>query len=315
MKEIIKVLGLVFSLFIVGGSVCYAQDYTQAIEAYKRKDYDAVKSNPEFRNYRYLLGARDNSVGSANFNAVEPTDAEAQYYFGMMFSEDTVLEADERFAVKYSRLAAKQGHVGAQARLGSHYLSGSGVIKDEEEGMRLLRSAAEQGDGYANATLGAEYSKKEDITKRDYKEAAKFYQVAAEKGDLEAQSYLGSAYEDGRGVTQNHDEAVKWYQLALAQYQLAADKGDARSQYELGVMYSEGKGVKKDKEEARKWLSLSDEQGFRDAKFALTELDVEEAPVEEGTNKFLYLCLAVLIIGVGYGSFKIRQITKNKAKA
>ena len=41
----------------------------------------------------------------------------------------------------------------------------------------------------------------------------------AEAGDADAQAYLGAMYVAGRGVAQDHVEAVRWYRLA-------ADQGD-----------------------------------------------------------------------------------------
>ena len=40
---------------------------------------------------------------------------------------------------------------------------------------------------------------------------------AAEQGDASAQNKLGYMYENGRGVPENYDEAMKWYQKAEEQ--------------------------------------------------------------------------------------------------
>ena len=47
-------------------------------------------------------------------------------------------------------------------------------------------------------------------------------------------------YDNGNGVTQDDEEAVKWYRLA-------ADQGNARAQFTLGLMYSSGEGVPESK--------------------------------------------------------------------
>ena len=52
-------------------------------------------------------------------------------------------------------------------------------------------------------------------------------------------------YDNGRGVLQNHKEAVKWYRKA-------ADQGIANAQSNLGLMYDKGKGVPQDYAEAVK---------------------------------------------------------------
>ncbi|MBF0585254.1 MAG: SEL1-like repeat protein, partial [Magnetococcales bacterium] len=46
---------------------------------------------------------------------------------------------------------------------------------------------------------------------------------AAEQGDTKAQYLLGAGYAEGRGVLQDFQEAVQWFQKA-------ADKGDAEAQ-------------------------------------------------------------------------------------
>ena len=69
-----------------------------------------------------------------------------------------------------------------------------------------------------------------------------------QQGDAQAQNNLGVMYENGRGVPQDYDEAVKWYRLAAAQ-------GDADAQNNLGVMYENGRGVPQDNEEASQVVS------------------------------------------------------------
>ena len=43
--------------------------------------------------------------------------------------------------------------------------------------------------------------------------------------------YLGLLYDNGKGVPQDHAEAVKWYRKA-------AEQGDADAQCQLGLMYA-----------------------------------------------------------------------------
>jgi TPR repeat protein len=79
--------------------------------------------------------------------------------------------------------------------------------------------------------------------------------VRAENGDDEAMLSLGIAYElGGYGVSQNMDEAIKWYRKS-------ANLGNANGQAFLGTCYLEGKGVAKDYVEAVKWYTKSADQG------------------------------------------------------
>ena len=59
-------------------------------------------------------------------------------------------------------------------------------------------------------------------------------------------------YDEGKGVAQDCQEAIKWYRLA-------AEQGTAAAQTSLGQMYDNGKGVAQDYQEAVKWYRLSAE--------------------------------------------------------
>lgn len=69
----------------------------------------------------------------------------------------------------------------------------------------------------------------------------------AEAGDAEAQFQLGRAYEEGNGIPQDDQLAVKWYKRS-------AERGNVRAENNLGVMYSIGRGVPQDKQEAAQWF-------------------------------------------------------------
>ena len=78
--------------------------------------------------------------------------------------------------------------------------------------------------------------------------------LEAEQGDAGVQYNLGVMYANGRGVPQDHQEAVKWYRLA-------AEQGNADAQNSLGLRYFIGSGVPQDHQEAVKWYRLAAEQG------------------------------------------------------
>ncbi|MQN39338.1 sel1 repeat family protein, partial [Prevotella copri] len=79
---------------------------------------------------------------------------------------------------------------------------------------------------------------------------------------------LGVCYNNGRGVAQSYEEAVKWYRKS-------ADQGDSAAQFNLGCCYENGQGVPQCYDEAIKWYRKSAEQGYRRAKDSLTRLKVE----------------------------------------
>ena len=60
---------------------------------------------------------------------------------------------DDAEAARLFRLAADQGHAGAQNNLGYMFEDGKGVAKDRVEAIRWHRLAAAQGQGQATAAL------------------------------------------------------------------------------------------------------------------------------------------------------------------
>lgn len=118
-----------------------------------------------------------------------------------------------------------------------------------------LKSLAEQGDGDAQYKLATCYDMGRGGITQNYQEALKWYRKAANQGIAGAQANLGRMYDDGKGVPKNYQEAVKWYKMA-------SDNGDAVGQNNLGVMYASGTGVSLNNTEAAMWYRKSAEQGY-----------------------------------------------------
>ena len=85
---------------------------------------------------------------------------------------------------------------------------------------------------------------------------------AAEEGDPQAQCYLGVCFQNGQGVAQDNQEAVKWYRRA-------AEQDDPVAQCYLAVCYLNGTGVPQEFGEAAKWLREAAEQNDPAAQFNL----------------------------------------------
>jgi TPR repeat protein len=103
---------------------------------------------------------------------------------------------------------------------------------------------------------------------QDKKEPAnslQYYQELAEKGDVEAQAELGLIYLEGRGVSQNYEEALKWFRKA-------ANHGHAGAQFRLGIMYAKGLGTSKNYDQAINWFRQAASQGYEPAKRILEAL-------------------------------------------
>lgn len=86
--------------------------------------------------------------------------------------------------------------------------------------------------------------------------------LKAKSGEAEAQNDLGEAYYDGKGVTENLPEAVKWFTRA-------AEQENVKAENNLGNCYYYGNGVYKDYGEAVKWYTKAAEQGYAEAQNSL----------------------------------------------
>ena len=111
------------------------------------------------------------------------------------------------------------------------------------------RRLAEQGEEWAQRNLGSMYENGYGVV-QDYNEAVKWYRKAAEQEDAKAQYNLGQMYKVGSGVQRDYDEAVRWFRRA-------ADQDDGAAQYNLAFMYETGRGVRKDLVYAYMWFDLA----------------------------------------------------------
>ena|GEM_PF-4707082 len=82
----------------------------------------------------------------------------------------------------------------------------------------------------------------------------------AEQGCPRAQNNLGFLYHEGKGVSQNFEQAVKWFLMA-------SKKGIGET--ELGYMHLIGRGVPKDAKEATKWFTKAASNGHAGAIYQL----------------------------------------------
>uniref|UniRef100_A0A914X6I9 Sel1 repeat family protein n=1 Tax=Plectus sambesii TaxID=2011161 RepID=A0A914X6I9_9BILA len=69
----------------------------------------------------------------------------------------------------------------------------------------------------------------------EFEELANKHRIAAEQGDAEAQFHLGYMYENGQGVNQSDEEAIKWYNLA-AEQGLAHAKTEKQQNKEMQML-------------------------------------------------------------------------------
>ena len=168
-------------------------------------------------------------------------------------------------------------------------------------GLSLL--VASVGIGYAQDFLKGV----EAWEKGDFAAALREWSALAEQGNTLAQFSLGWLYEDGRGVTQDHKEAVKWYRKA-------AEQGFEDAQFNLGLMYSQGKGVLQDYKEALKWYRKAAEKGLGNAQFNLGVMYMKGQGVPQN-NIYAYIWANIAASNGNAGGVKIREIIAKNMKS
>ena len=103
--------------------------------------------------------AQDNPSAQelADLRARAEAGATEAHFLGLMYDYGEGVPQDDAEAVRWYRLAAEQGHAGAQNKLGFAYGTGDGVPQDDAEAARWYRLAAEQGNASAQYNLGVAY--------------------------------------------------------------------------------------------------------------------------------------------------------------
>lgn len=133
---------------------------------------------------------------------------------------------DYRQAVQPARIAAEQGHPGAQYLLGCLYChNGTHVYSAGQNfnaaeakkiGLMWIRTAAENGYPQAQRYVGE--------MEKDPKTAAEWFRKAADRGDTLGLYYLGECYRQGKGVEKNIVKAMDCYLAAHKMHPVSASK-------------------------------------------------------------------------------------------
>ena len=142
---------------------------------------------------------------------------------------------------------------------------------------------AQQGHVSAQINLAVMYERGMGVTE-DIEQALRWYQAAARQGSAIAQYNLGLFLADRKLLTTNDEDGLYWLLKAAAQHY-------ADAQYQLGLMYAEGLAGQAKTADAAQWLyeagvnylSEGDTNGARSALAALREI---------GPAQQLYLTLA-----------------------
>jgi tetratricopeptide (TPR) repeat protein len=145
--------------------------------------------------------------------AAEQGKAWAQREWAILYLTGQGKPQNPAKAAEWFRKAAEQGDANAQYYLGLLYLEGGGVPEDHAKAAELVRKAAAQGYKMAKDFLATDARIKRAVEKATAEEI----RIKAEQGDANAQYELGRLYFSGKGVSQDNDKAIEWFEKAVAQ--------------------------------------------------------------------------------------------------
>jgi len=252
-----------------------------------------VPQNPD-EAARWLRKAAEqgNGAGQLGIGAI--------HFMGTGVPQD-YLEAYVWLSLAYSRLGANERQQAGSMRDKAAERLTAGQIQEAQRRVRgwkptmspstktsvgSVRKEAEQGDATAQFELGAAYRNGRGVS-QDYAESVRWYRKAAELGNTAAQLQLGTDYDDGHGVSKDCTEAARWYLKA-------AEQGSARAQAKLGFLYHDGNGVPKNEAEALRWLRKAAEQGDAGGQMYIgTEYFKGEGLPRDSLAGYMWLTLAL----------------------
>lgn len=176
-----------------------------------------------------------NSLGEC-MPLAEKGDKHAQFYIGYSYHYGNTVPQDFSLASHWYKLAADQGHIGAQINGGQMCFVEESLSNDKKQ--KVLDGwvkKANEGNALVQNCLGNLYHNGDGVLINN-KLAVKWYQKAAKQGYADAQFSLAHMYFSGHGVEKSYDEALKWFELA-------AENNHVESQYKIGSLYEYGQGV------------------------------------------------------------------------
>lgn len=148
-------------------------------------------------------------------------NAAAQFLVGEMCEFGLGVERNIERAIFWYKKSAEQNYGMAQNRLGELYTNGT--IKEEsandaKQAFLWIESAANNGQAQAQFKLASYYALGfEDIVAVNKETAFYWYQKSAENGHIQGQMQTANMLKIGDGVKQNYEQALAWYEKALAQ--------------------------------------------------------------------------------------------------
>ena len=193
------------------------QDYTEAAQWY-RLAADRGDVEAQFELGRMTVNglgvAQDDAEAVAWWQlAADQGYVAAQLHLGFAYETGRGVQQNDADAERWYRAAAE----GDREDPALHYARGvnfSGT--DEPEALTWFRLAAEQGHAGAQFELGVMYYEGGTVA-QNFSWAARWFGLAADQGDAPAQDRLGLMYRFGVGVQMYFGEALRWFRVSAEQ--------------------------------------------------------------------------------------------------
>lgn len=185
-------------------------------------------------------------------NNADSGQIEAQLSMGRAYESGDPIERDIDTAIKWYRLAARQGSAEGAYRAATLIID-KNLNDTDKEIISLLELAANQGYAPAQLTL-ADFLGTQSVTDTRDQQIYNLYKAAAEQQLSDAQFKLAGLLSEGRGTQRDLEAAVVWYRRA-------AEQGDKRAQLATGDFYLTGIAVPTSVKNALAWYEKSAVQG------------------------------------------------------
>jgi TPR repeat protein len=211
----------------------------------------------------------------------------ALYDLACRYEAGIDIEPDLTQAAELYYRVAKAGIARAQCRLAECCLRSGASEWELAEAAKWLRAAARQGSVAAEERLADLYIA-EGSKAMAPSEGANWLLRSATRGNPDSQRRLARCHADGEGIARDRDQALRWYQSAVAIYQGQydmtnvvrcyrgmAELGEAEFQYLLAECFAGGDGIQRDLPSAVVWLEKAAETGHAQARARLPELCFE----------------------------------------
>lgn len=211
-------------------------------------------------------------------------DAGAQFELAEIYFYGTGHQPlDVNTALQWYEKAARNGHVEAQYKLGMFYYNGEIVSKNLSKARNWIKKAAARNHSEAKkriAVLDPQF-------KHSQPSPSTSLITQARKGDTEAQYQLGLLYlngpidtngqntKDNESITQNSQEALKWFMAAGVQ-------GHVDAQFQAGMIYFDPEAT--DNTQAEQWLSKAAANQHLDAQYYLGNLYERQGRIEQAVK-------------------------------